>query len=210
MSDDLVDTEPCSDCAGRGHCGGEPCSSCFGTGELPRSRSADTSDELLIAIEAAAPSSLAAHLDPARPYDGQPHTFTGERGRREVHGLTLRDLMDCYVRASYEVSGLPVEQWPGTVYGLPRAELDPIALGQRLCLLVEQRMAQQRADRERRADADQVQQREWQARVEAAELSCVCPPLLGGRAPRPRFVHRVDCPVYRAVWGLDWRSRRMV
>lgn len=34
-----------------------------------------------------------------RPYNGQPHTDTGERGRTEVKGITFRDLRDCYVRA---------------------------------------------------------------------------------------------------------------
>ena len=34
-----------------------------------------------------------------RPYNGQPHTDTGERGRTEVKGITFRDLRDCYIRA---------------------------------------------------------------------------------------------------------------
>ena len=34
-----------------------------------------------------------------RPYNGQPHTDTGERGRTEVKGVTFRDLRDCFVRA---------------------------------------------------------------------------------------------------------------
>ncbi|MFW6272882.1 MAG: hypothetical protein ACOC2U_03785, partial [bacterium] len=34
-----------------------------------------------------------------RPYNGQPHTDQGERGRTEVKGLTMRDIQDCFVKA---------------------------------------------------------------------------------------------------------------
>ena len=34
-----------------------------------------------------------------RPYSGQPHTDTGQRGATEVKGVTFRDLRDCYIRA---------------------------------------------------------------------------------------------------------------
>jgi hypothetical protein len=34
-----------------------------------------------------------------RPYGGQPHTQTGERGRQEIRGITMRDLRDCFIRA---------------------------------------------------------------------------------------------------------------
>lgn len=40
-----------------------------------------------------------------RPYNGQPHTDTGERGRTEVRGVTFRDLRDCYIRAWFLASG---------------------------------------------------------------------------------------------------------
>lgn len=36
-------------------------------------------EDLSIVLEQLSPSSLAAHLDADRPYDGQPHTDTGER-----------------------------------------------------------------------------------------------------------------------------------
>ena len=32
-----------------------------------------------------------------RPYDGQPQTSFGERGKTIVEGLTFRDLMDCFI-----------------------------------------------------------------------------------------------------------------
>jgi hypothetical protein len=34
-----------------------------------------------------------------RPYSGQPHTDTGERGATEIKGITFRDLHDCFIRA---------------------------------------------------------------------------------------------------------------
>lgn len=34
-----------------------------------------------------------------RPYNGQPHTDTGERGKTEIKGITFRDLRDCFIRA---------------------------------------------------------------------------------------------------------------
>jgi len=34
-----------------------------------------------------------------RPYNGQPWTDDGERGKQEVSGVTLRDLKDCLIKA---------------------------------------------------------------------------------------------------------------
>ena len=62
----------------------------------------DASDEnfeakLDIAIRATDGSSAWSN-DRERPYDGQPHTDSGERGKTIVEGLTMRDIVDCYVR----------------------------------------------------------------------------------------------------------------
>src|SRR5574343_1404716 len=38
-------------------------------------------------------------MDRERPYTGQPHTCTGERGKQLVEGLTMRDIRDCFIRA---------------------------------------------------------------------------------------------------------------
>ena len=57
-------------------------------------------EDLPVFLEALCPSSLAEHLDRDRPYDGQPHTDAGERGRTMVEGLTMRDVVDCFVRSS--------------------------------------------------------------------------------------------------------------
>lgn len=45
-----------------------------------------------------------------RPYAGQPHTCTGQRGATEVRGVTFRDLRDCYIRAYIQCAG---DQFPG-------------------------------------------------------------------------------------------------
>lgn len=91
-------------------------------------------------LEQISPSSLAAHIDRDRPYDGQPHTDTGDRGRTLIEGITFRDLRDCFIRACYESSGLPIEEWPGTVYDLPWREMDIIAVAQNLSCNVEKYM----------------------------------------------------------------------
>jgi len=88
-------------------------------------------------IESLSPSSLAAHLDRDRPYDGQPHTDTGERGRTLVEGLTYRDVRDCFIRACYESSGLEISEWPGSVHNLPWHEMDIIAVAQNLSVQME-------------------------------------------------------------------------
>jgi hypothetical protein len=42
--------------------------------------------------------------DRERPYNGQPHTDHGERGKTEVRGLTLRDICDCLIIAMLKSS----------------------------------------------------------------------------------------------------------
>lgn len=49
-------------------------------------------------------------LDSKRPYDGQPWTNAGERGKALVGGLTMRDIVDCFARAVFKSSG------PGPLY----------------------------------------------------------------------------------------------
>jgi len=96
--------------------------------------------DLFREMERLGPTSLAAHLDPTRPYDGQPHTDHGERGRTEIKGITFRDLRDCFMRACYESSGLPIKEWPGSVHDLPWDDMDIIAVAQNLSCNVEKAM----------------------------------------------------------------------
>jgi len=85
-----------------------------------------------------------------RPYNGQNHTDFGERGRAEVHGITFRDLRDCFIRAVGQASG------PGKLYNESEkgedavinendiykvsSEVDIIAVQQCLCCEVEKIM----------------------------------------------------------------------
>ena len=39
------------------------------------------------------------NMQRSRPYGGQMHTSTGQRGATEIKGVTFRDLRDCYIRA---------------------------------------------------------------------------------------------------------------
>ncbi len=79
-------------------------------------------------------------LDRTRPYDGQPHTDLGERGKQEVHGVTMRDLRDCFIRGCYDASGLSPENYPRDIYGLPWEEMDPIAVFQSMACWIEKYM----------------------------------------------------------------------
>ena len=50
------------------------------------------------------------NLSSKRPYNGQPWTDAGERGKTLVEGLTMRDVADCFARALFQSSG------PGPLY----------------------------------------------------------------------------------------------
>ena len=43
--------------------------------------------------------------DRERPYNGQPHTCHGERGKQEISGITMRDMHDCIVQGFLDASG---------------------------------------------------------------------------------------------------------
>jgi hypothetical protein len=54
----------------------------------------------------AATGSSAYRNDRERPYNGQPQTDHGERGKTEVRGLTIRDISDCFVQGFLAASGV--------------------------------------------------------------------------------------------------------
>jgi hypothetical protein len=91
----------------------------------------------------------------ARPYDGQPHTDTGIRGRTEIKGITFRDLRDCFIRAVCLSNGgahddnMPFyrEAEKGEHAALCENDLyklkgiaDPMAICQNLCCEIERLM----------------------------------------------------------------------
>lgn len=87
----------------------------------------------------------------SRPYDGQPHTDHGERGKHEVCNITMRDLRDCFIRAVAQSTG-PGEIYTesskgeyakiseGDLYKINFADLDIIAVQQNLTCEVEKIM----------------------------------------------------------------------
>ena len=85
--------------------------------------------------------STAYSMDRNRPYDGQEHTDSGERGKEEVKGLTMRDIADCIVMGLLAVGGVKRECpiWDD-VYGLELDDIDPIAVVQNAMCNVEKMM----------------------------------------------------------------------
>ena len=79
-------------------------------------------------------------LDRERPYNGQPWTHMGVRGKQLVEGLTVRDIFDCYLRACFESSGLRPSEYPKSVFDLPWDEIDPVAVGQNMVCNIEKYM----------------------------------------------------------------------
>ena len=86
--------------------------------------------------------------DRDRPYDGQPWTTNGTRGKTQVEGLTIRDIRDCYIRALLTCSPDEVinqkvkdETWtPNDCYGWDLNKVDPIAVAQNLTCNIERMM----------------------------------------------------------------------
>ena len=54
--------------------------------------------------------------------------------------MSERDIQDCFIRACYDSSGLDPKDWPGSVYDLPWAEMDIIAVSQNLSCWIERYM----------------------------------------------------------------------
>jgi hypothetical protein len=86
--------------------------------------------------------------DRDRPYDGQPHTDYGLRGKTKIKGITFRDLRDCYIKGCLLSSGegtlynRAIEgSWlPEDVYKIDWEQIDPIAVAQNMSVEVEKLM----------------------------------------------------------------------
>lgn len=85
-------------------------------------------------------------LDPKRPYNGQPHTDQGVRGQTEVRGLTMRDVMDCFVIGWLRANGKGslVEAADFTYNDIylhgGECDIDPLAAMQNMSCEMERRM----------------------------------------------------------------------
>lgn len=94
--------------------------------------------------------------DPDRPFNGQPHTDQGERGKTEIKGIRYRDLADAVCKAWIDAAGHTIEDEQlrdelrqraddGTLnyndlYELECGDVDPVALIQSVCCRVEKLM----------------------------------------------------------------------
>jgi len=81
--------------------------------------------------------------DRDRPYNGQPHTVDGIRGKTEVKGLTMRDVKDCLIKAILKSSLYKGkdEAWrTQDVYNVDLSKIDPLALAQNLIVSIEKMM----------------------------------------------------------------------
>ncbi len=91
---------------------------------------------------AEAQGSGAYSLDRNRPYDAQPHTDGGIRGKTLVEGLTMRDVADCIVLAFLSCAGMERENpIHDDLYSIPDLnELSPGAVIQNAMCNVEKMM----------------------------------------------------------------------
>ncbi len=73
--------------------------------------------------------SSALSLEQDRPYDGQPHTDQGERGKAFVSGLTMRDVADCIVLGFLDAAGIKREcPIHDDLYTIELDDIDPGAV----------------------------------------------------------------------------------
>lgn len=80
-------------------------------------------------------------LERDRPYDGQPHTDQGERGKQIVEGLTMRDIADCIVKGFLDCGDIDREcPIHDDIYTIDLNEIDPGALIQNAVCHIERMM----------------------------------------------------------------------
>ena len=79
-----------------------------------------------------------------RPYNGQPHTDQGERGKTLVKGLTMRDIIDCFVMGYLDATSrgelVDSGKWRYRNVYDEAEEPDPIAISQNMMCHVEKMM----------------------------------------------------------------------
>ena len=82
--------------------------------------------------------------DRDRPYNGQPQTDQGERGKQIVEGLTMRDIVDCFIMGylSATMRGSTVDNgtWRYRDVYDEAPDPDPIAIAQKMTCHIEKMM----------------------------------------------------------------------
>ncbi len=100
---------------------------------------ASCAQQILEAIEDYKSIGLDEVLNRNRPYNGQPWTDDGKRGKVLVQGLTMRDIRDCLILAFYD-SRPPNCPPPKEVEDLPLEDMSLEAISQNLCCWIERYM----------------------------------------------------------------------
>lgn len=92
--------------------------------------------------------SSAYSWDRNRPYNGQPHTDNGIRGKQIVTGLTMRDILDCFVAGLLDCCGGDQPELYAQadkplhdlMYQVDLVKIDPGAWGQNMTCRIEKMM----------------------------------------------------------------------
>jgi len=86
--------------------------------------------------------SSAYSMERDRPYDGQPHTSAGERGKTKVEGVTFRDVSDCIILGLLESTGEPLKENPveNDVYSVDWNDIDFMAVVKNSLIRIEKLM----------------------------------------------------------------------
>lgn len=101
-------------------------------------------------VEIAGSSAYSNERD--RPYDGQPQTANGLRGRELISGLTFRDVKDCFINGALLSCGgidgcenlyerAETNTWiEDDLYKIPFEKIDPLAMWQNMACEMEKMM----------------------------------------------------------------------
>ena len=96
--------------------------------------------QILEAIEEYQTIGLDQVLNRNRPYSGQRHTDDGERGKKQIAGLTMRDVRDCLILAFYDSRPPEIKTPPKSVEDLPLGKMSLEAISQNMMCWIERYM----------------------------------------------------------------------
>jgi hypothetical protein len=83
-----------------------------------------------------------------RPYNGQPHTDNGKRGATILEGITMRDIVDCFVGGALDCCGIEQPELYALrdrpihdlVYKIDFSHIDPMAHAKNMLCRIEKMM----------------------------------------------------------------------
>jgi len=88
------------------------------------------------------------YMNPTRPYSGRIFSFSSNRGKASLEGITIRDVRDCFIRGLLQASGNNGLHKladhgknsilnTGDIYAVPLDEVDPMAVFQNMACEIE-------------------------------------------------------------------------